>query len=232
MKWLDEHRVLTTETLDALATSYAANDGRDEARSVLEYQRVHDPALTPDQGCRRLQHEVAVSDAAFREELERAFLDAPTTDPTCARIAAPLRCRIALESSQGIASCEGRALEKLVAKDIERCRPYVTQHRDATPALALLSLRQHWPAYAAGSCHWRGIGDLASHSLNVSGAEQLALAALENAVVDSDCSATTRTSIAKVAGAIKRDKAHTPNYDARITKLMSMNEESCLQFHP
>ncbi len=172
MKWLDEHRALTPETLDALATSYAANDSRDESRAVLEYLRTHEAVSTSDDArCRRLQHEFAVSDPSSREQLEQALLDVSSTDPTCARIAAPLRCKVALEGSRGVAACNDHALERLVAKDIDRCRPYVATHVDAKPALALLSLRQHWPAFPVGSCHWQGIADVASHSLGVSGAE-------------------------------------------------------------
>jgi hypothetical protein len=228
--WLDRNHIKTMAMLDALAASYAASDQLDDARHVLEYERDHDPFPSPAIACRRLQHEAAVSDPTRRDKIEGELLATPANDPTCARIAAPLRCKLELASRVGIASCGAHDLERVVAADLSRCAPYLKQSPESTSAVALLALRAHWPKSTVGSCHWQDIGRAASASLSIPGAEPFALTALENGVVDSECDATTRASISRIAGTIRRDKAHAKSLDARVAELASMDEGHCKTF--
>jgi hypothetical protein len=231
LAWLDRHHILTLDVIDALATSYAASNQNEEARRVLEYERSHDPFPSPDVDCRRLQHEAAVGDATMREQIERDLLATPATDPTCARIAAPLRCQRESDARSGVASCDVRALERVVAADTDRCRPYLNVHPESKPGVALLALRQHWPAWSVGSCHWQSIAEVASKSMSVPGAERLALTALGNGVIDSECDARTCSAISKTARNIKRDRAHAAAQDARIAELSNIDAGSCRAFH-
>jgi hypothetical protein len=228
--WLDRHHIRTMEMLDALAASYAASDQLDDARRVLEYQRDHDPVPSPAVVCRRLQHEAAVSNPTRRDQIEGELLATPTSDRTCAEIAAPLRCGLELASRVGVASCEAHDLEKVVAADLKRCDLYLKRDPGSKSAVALLALRQHWPGWSVGSCHWQDIGKLASASLSVPGAEQFALIALENGVLDSACDAINRASISRIAKTIQHDKAHTKSFDAEVAELASMDEGHCRTF--
>jgi hypothetical protein len=227
--WLDERRVATPEALDALATSYAASEQPLDARTVLDYLGDHDRAATPATTCRRLQHAMTVTAPEYRQPLETRLLALAPGDATCGRIVAPARCRQELVAHQP-ATCNHLDLDTALAADLARCRTYLTVRPDAQPAVTLLALRGYWQPYFGDACPWERIGEVAARALTVPGAERFALVALGNAVVESDCSAGARASIAKRARAIAADKAHRGEHDAEIAELTAMTEATCRAF--
>jgi hypothetical protein len=227
--WLEEHRVASPDALEALATSYAASDQRDESRAVFHSLDARDPSAPAATACRRLQHIAAIAPNEQTDIEKRILALASRGDPTCTRIVAPVRCREEIWR-HAPATCDSLNVDGALAADLDRCRPYLAARPGARPAVSLFALRGYWPPYFSHGCPWQRIGELASRSLDIPGAEDFALAAFGNAMLESDCGAPARAAIAKVARAIARDSSHTASHDAQIAELAQMTELECWRY--
>jgi hypothetical protein len=71
----------------------------------------------------------------------------------------------------------------------------------------------------------------ASHAFGIHGAEELALAALDEAVIASGCDAPELAMVAAAATRIARSDHHRPELDSRIARLQGMTVERCAVLH-
>jgi len=197
---------------DLLAATFDALGMRDDARAVASRVMDADAHPTTRERCERVLAWGAV---------EEAVSLVADTDP-CGRRAAAARCALARASDPTRTDIGGQLLA------VRECyNEFPDDHAEERAWLLVTYFRwanapmDTWITRARDACK----------AFGVYGAEELALAALDRAVVASDCDPMDLMLIAAAANRIAASEHHRPEHDAHVTTLRTMTAERCAAMH-
>jgi hypothetical protein len=190
-------------------------DRIDDAAVVMEQLTWR--SARPDARCHRL-----VREFVLRTEPHDALAAAlrQSQDPICVAGQVMLECPLAYGPW-----APGLHLDA-VDHELGGCAAVLARRPDLAPRIHLARVYASWPA-DDGWRAWLALALAEVHHPELDGADAIAVAALENAVMRSDCSAETRTSIAVVARSARALPDHDPALDPRIAHLAELDEVWC-----
>lgn len=218
---LAEYGLATPENEQILAATYVALKAPASAGVVADALVSIDPKPSPRLACERLLA-WGVIDAGLAPRL--AALDERSGDDRCAPRALALQCALGAAMTHR----RGDLGARLVA--MRECFRALPDDPDRDAKLELILVHARWPARDGAS--WLELERHAEVALGLPGGEALAVAALDNALLDSDCEPDTLDGVHAAVQRIAALPAHALAFDAQLTQLAQVTAPTCIALHP
>lgn len=207
-------RMGTAADLDLLAATYGALDMRAEAVVVADRARRIDREPTYVARCERTLAWAVLDDDTRKTRLE----DLAGGPGSCGKRAAAVTC--AIDAAQNPVGQLAGARE---------CFNEFPNDADAERRAWLLTAYFRWPVHATAD--WLALSRDAENALGLDGAEELAVTALDNAVLASSCEAELLREVAAAAYRIANHDQHVGKLEPRLDALRAMTEKRCIALH-
>ena len=206
----------TAENLDLLAATYDALDMREEALRIAERVWHVDTDVSAVEYCERVLGWFELDEKPLRIFDYRSASNAP-----CGKRAEAVMCAVEVASRHRDTSALAAARE---------CYNEFPDDENAERRVWLLVAFFDWPAQRT-RFGWLALSREAEHAIGLEGAEDLAIAALENAIRASSCEPALLREVAKASDRIASLDQHHAQYQARLDALRTMTDKRCVELH-
>lgn len=212
------HKLFSLDRLDTLAATFVELGKEADAFAInkraLDSDRVANRAST----CRRLSRAAMLAPPDQREkvleELHAYAVDMPKdpAEPVCVALYDEVGCWL--------------EQQKLTTRP--SCGAFWSKRGLSANAWGMYRAYRLWPPGAAGPASWLGIARQASQSLEVPGADKLALDALEATVVLEECSGHHVLEARTIAGRVANTPRPTQSIDdTRLRRIIDSPQALC-----
>jgi hypothetical protein len=204
---LKELSLISTDTLDTLAATYLARGSRRDAELVEARASGMDPQPSTLAACERALEYGKLDDP----EIDRRLIAIDYRAGDCAAAAHAAACMLYLGRHEW-----GRPLG-------EPCS-ILSLEPERRERVALVALYFSWSRDPQALVH---IAREAKRALQIEGIEELAVTALEQALVESRCNRPILAGVAVAAADIALEPAHSHDFDARLARLRAPADTGC-----
>ena len=221
LRWLQRQKIESIEMLDLLATAYVETDRHSDARQIIDRVDALEPNPAADVACRRLRRQFRVSSTVARRIDLRARIVARARESkhhVCERLAIQLACPLAT----------GDAFTT-VEEATTACIGVFDRIQLGEAKTSFAAAYRAWPQGRATFQVWWDIAVGANRARPLEGADELMVAALHNAVLESGCEPTLLGQIRLLASAVRSTSDHPPKLDAQLDRLADIDPRICAQ---
>jgi hypothetical protein len=202
--------------LDLLAATYGALQLREDAAIVVDRCWRVDRKLEPVARCER-----TLAWAALDDNTALQLEYAANGGRTCSKRVAAVAC--AVEAAHN-------PLARLPLAAVRECFNEFPDDADTDRRAWLLVAYFRWK-HVRKPADWLALSRDAENALGLDGAEDLAIAALDNAVLASSCEPGLLRDVAAAAYRIANRDQHASQYEARLDALRAITEKRCTELH-
>jgi len=205
IQFLDRFALGEPMDLDTLAATYLALGDHDEAFAVGTRVLNGDPIATPVRWCERLLAWTNLDTPQLATQLADITDDAGA----CVKRAHATSCAL-----QAAGRTDRSVGARLIA--MRECYLALPDDPDREARLAVMVVHAGWVAMASAT--WLDLAREAETAIGVTGAEELAIAALEN-VYKTSCERDVLDAVRDAAARIAAHEHHSPSFDTRLAAL-------------
>lgn len=196
-------KIADLAVIDTLAASYI------EVGQVREGAMLNGVAIEsydfkrPADQCERLTRRLLMAGNDERTQMIADY-DPYLSNRSCARLAHEVACWL-----------------------VRRCADYLTDHGIPAGTAPLLNIYFTWPEGTANADTWWNVGEVAYREMGTPGADELAVAAYEGAMLGDNCQRNPARDVWQRALRIKRNKLHVSLLDDRLDTLIETPSLLC-----